>query len=199
MGRDRPYKSRDHFARRAQQEGYEARSVYKLEELQRRFGLLRRGQRVVDLGCYPGSWSRFALKCIGRSGRLVGVDLQEPALAGGTWIVRSVHDVAPEELLEALGGPADVVLSDMAPSTTGDRFGDHINQLELARRALTLARAVLAPGGALVTKVFEGGEAEAFQAEVKTFFTKVKRVRPSAVRKQSREWFLVAQGFRPGR
>ncbi|MBW1877764.1 MAG: RlmE family RNA methyltransferase [Deltaproteobacteria bacterium] len=196
MGRNRPYKGRDHFARRAREEGYEARSVYKLEEIQRRFGLLRQNQRVVDLGCYPGSWSRYAMKCIGPRGRIVGVDLQEPSLAGGTWIVRSVYDVTPEELLKALGGPADVVLSDMAPLTTGDRFGDHIAQLELARRALELARVVLVPGGALVAKVFEGGEAGDFQAEVKTSFARVKRVRPPAVRKQSREWFVVARGFR---
>jgi len=196
MARNRTYKGRDHFAQRAREEGYEARSVYKLEEVQRRFGLLRPGQRVVDLGCYPGSWSRYALERIGRGGTLVGVDLQEPTLAGATWIVRSVFEVTPEELQEALGGPADVVLSDMAPSTTGDRFADHLAQLELARQALALARAVLAPGGAFVAKVFEGGEAGEFQAEVKASFARVKRVRPPAVRKQSREFFLVAQGFR---
>jgi len=171
--------------------------VFKLQEIQRRFRLLRPGQRVVDLGCYPGSWSRYVLEVSGGRGTLVGVDLSEPALAGCTWIARSVYEVAPEELLEALGGPADVVVSDMAPATTGDKFTDHVQQIELARRALWLATEVLAPGGAFVCKVFEGGEAKDFENEARVRFDKVKRVRPEAVRKQSREWFLVAEGYSP--
>ena len=192
----RPYKGRDRFAQRARDEGYAARSVYKLEEVQRRFKLLRRNQRVVDLGCFPGSWSSYALERIGPEGVLVGVDLEAPALPGGTWIAASVYDVEPETLLEALGGPADVVLSDMAPATTGQRDADHFAQIALAERAFDLAAATLAPGGAFVTKVFEGKEAQGFQKAVKARFDKVKRVRPEAVRKQSREWFLVATGFR---
>lgn len=192
----RPYKGRDHWAQKAKDAGYEARSVYKLEEVQRRFRVLARGQRVVDLGCYPGSWSRYALERIGPDGVLVGVDLQAPVFSGAVWIDRSVYEVTAEELTEALGGPADVVLSDMAPATMGDKFTDHIAQIDLARRALRLATEVLVPGGVFVCKVFEGGEAKAFENEARAVFGKVKRVRPDAVRKVSREWFLVATGFR---
>lgn len=191
-----PYRRPDRFARRAKEEGYAARSVYKLEEIDRRARLLERGQRVVDLGCFPGSWSRYALERIGRDGRLVGVDLSEPQLAGGAWIVRSVYDVTADELRDALGGPADVVLSDMAPSTTGARDADHYAQIELARRALELALALLAPGGRFVAKVFDGQDAPAFEKDVKAQFTAIRRVRPEAVRKVSREYFLVATGRR---
>ena len=190
------YKRPDRFTQRAKQEGFAARSVYKLEEIQRRFRLFRRGQRVVDLGCYPGSWSAYVLAQIGDSGTLVGVDLEEPEIAGGTWMTASCFDVEPEQIGEALGGQADVVLSDMAPRTTGDTFGDHVRQVEIARRALELAVALLADGGSFVVKVFDGEEAPDLQREVKAHFAKVKRVRPEAVRKESREFFLVATGFR---
>lgn len=195
MSRRRGYKGRDPYAQRAKDEGYEARSVFKLREIQRRFALLRPGQRVVDLGCYPGSWSRYVLEVLGGRGVLVGVDLSAPAFGGATWIARSVHEVTPDELRQALGGSADVVLSDMAPATTGDKFTDHVQQIELARRALELAVAVLAPGGSFVAKVFEGGEAKDFENEARACFERVKRVRPEAVRKQSREWYLVAKGY----
>lgn len=192
----RPYKGRDPYGQRASDEGYAARSVFKLQEIDRRHRLLRSGQRVVDLGCYPGSWSRYALDRVGASGVVVGVDFQAPALSGATWLDRSVFEVTTEELLEILGGPADVVLSDMAQNTTGNKHADHYNQLELARRALEVATAILRPGGSFVCKVFEGGEAADFQREAKAVFGKVKRMRPDAVRKVSREWFLVATGFR---
>lgn len=189
-----PYKKPDAFAQRAKEEGFEARSVYKLEEIQRRFRLLRPGQRVVDLGCFPGSWARYAWGIVGSRGKIVGIDLKEPLLTGPTWIVRSIHDVTTEEIVAALDGPADVVLSDMAPNTMGDRDSDHLQQIELARRALEVALAIGAPGSAFVCKVFEGREAKDFEMEARRAYEKVKRVRPEAVRKVSREWFLVAEG-----
>lgn len=191
-----PYKGRDAFGQRAKDEGYEARSVYKLDEIQKRFRILRQGQRVVDLGCFPGSWSRYAWQIVGGKGTIVGVDLKEPQLSGPTWIVRSILEVTPDEILSALGGAADVVLSDMAPNTMGDRDSDHLLQIELARRALEVAVAVGGPGSAFVCKVFEGREAKDFEMEARAFYEKVKRVRPEAVRKPSREWFLVAEGKR---
>lgn len=187
MGRRR----QDTFGRRAAAEGWEARSVYKLEEVQRRARILRQGQRVLDLGCHPGSWSQFTRRQIGRHGHLVGVDITPTPHLAGEFLHGSVLDVTPEQLLEALGGPADVVLSDMAPNTTGDRVGDHLRQIELARAALQLAIGVLVPGGTFVTKVFEGGESAEFVASARPHFGKVKRMRPKAVRKESREWFLV--------
>ena len=191
-----PYRRPDRFTRQARAEGYAARSVYKLDDIQQRHKLFRPGQRVVDLGCFPGSWSRFLLQTVGRSGRVVGVDLEEPQLPGGTWIVRSVLEVSAEELRAALGGPADAVVSDMAPRTTGQRLHDHVLQIELADRALELAAALLAPGGSFVCKVFDGEDAPAFVDRVKARFERLKRARPEAVRKNSREFFVVAEGFR---
>lgn len=189
------YERPDRFARQARSEGYEARSVYKLEAIDQKTRLLRPGQKVVDLGCYPGSWSRYALQRVGRNGRLVGVDLSTPRVSGGIFLEASVYDVTPEALLEALGGPADGVLSDMAPATSGVPMRDHVIQIELARRALTIAEAILAPGGYFVAKVFDGEDAPAFAKEVKDRFATMKRHRPPAVRKVSREFFVVATGF----
>jgi len=192
-----PYRRPDRFTRKAKDEGYAARSVYKLEEIDRRARLLRRGLRVVDLGCAPGSWSAYAIERIGSGGALVGVDLTEVAMPGGTFLQRSVYDVTAEELREALGGPADLVISDMAPLTTGARDADHYAQIELARRAFDLATELLAPGGAFVAKVFEGQDAKQLELDVRKHFEQTKRYRPEAVRQQSREFFLVSTGFEP--
>ena len=191
-----PYKRADRFTREAKAQGYAARSVFKLSEVQRRHPILRPGQRVVDLGCFPGSWSKYVLEQVGRKGVVVGVDFQAPELEGGRWIARSVMEVSPQELVEALGGRADVVLSDMAPNTTGVALADHARQMELARRALEVAEAVLVPGGTLFLKVFDGEEVPDFQAALRRAFLKVTRYRPEAVRQNSREFFLLATGFR---
>jgi 23S rRNA (uridine2552-2'-O)-methyltransferase len=183
----------DHYTRRAKAEGYGARSVYKLEEILRRTRVVARGARALDLGCYPGSWSRFLIEQ--GVARLVGVDLQVPSGIPGCFVEADATLVEPARLREALGGPADLVCSDMAPSTTGDRGGDHLRQVALARRALELATLLLRPGGALVVKVFEGTEAPAFDGEVKARFDAVRRLRPDATRKRSVEYFLVATGF----
>jgi 23S rRNA (uridine2552-2'-O)-methyltransferase len=193
-----PYQRADRFTVAAKAQGYAARSVFKLSEVQAKFPILRQGQAVVDLGCFPGSWSRFVLERIGGKGALVGVDLSAPELPGGTWIVRSVMDVSAEELRAALGRQADVVLSDMAPNTTGIAIADHARQLMLARRAHELATALLVPGGTLFLKVFDGEEVPAFQDELRRSFTKLTRYRPEAVRQNSREFFLLATGFRGG-
>lgn len=190
---ENPYRKPDRFTRAAKDQGFAARSVFKLSEVQRRHPILRQGQRVVDLGCFPGSWSQYALQVIGPSGHLVGVDLQAPALPG-TFLARSVFEVTAEELLLALGGPADVVLSDMAPNTTGVTFTDHVRQMELARCAVERADAVLAPGGTLFLKVFDGEEVPAFQSDLRKRYTKLDRYRPEAVRRNSREFFLLATG-----
>lgn len=194
--RKNPYSKPDRFTRAAKEEGYKARSVFKLTETDKRFGVFRPGQAVVDLGCFPGSWSQYVLQRIGSRGTLVGVDLERPQLPG-TWITRSVLEVTPEELRQALGRPADVVLSDMAPRTVGVPFTDHVRQLELVRVALHLATQVLAPGGAFFVKVFDGEEVPAFQDELRRWFGKTRRVRPEAVRQQSREFFVLATEFAP--
>ena len=191
-----PYKGPDVYAQRAKAEGYVARSVYKLKEIDRRLRIFKQGMRVVDLGCSPGSWSRYAFERVGRRGCVVGVDIKPPLISSGPVIVKSILDLTAEEIGELLGGRADVVLSDMAPNTTGVPDADHLRQLELARSAFQVATMLLVTGGAFVVKVFEGGEAAAFQREVKARFGTLKRVRPEAIRKNSREFYMVARGFR---
>ncbi|MGC6515641.1 MAG: SAM-dependent methyltransferase [Myxococcota bacterium] len=190
------YKRGDQFTQRAKDEGFKARSVYKLAECDRRFRVLKQGQRVIDLGCYPGSWSQYVLQRIGRPGTLVGVDFKAPELPRGRWIARSVMEVTPEELLEQLDGRADVVLSDMAQPTTGIALTDHVRQLVLVRKALELAVATLAPGGSLLVKVFDGEEVPQLQADIRAHFGRTRRIRPEAVRQVSREFYILAMGFK---
>ena len=194
-GRRNTYAKPDRFTRQAKAEGYLARSVYKLEELDRRFQLFRKGDRVVDLGCSPGSWLVWADERVGPKGHVVGVDIEEPGPTILEVIVRDIFDVPGSELRELLGGPANVVMSDMAPRTTGNLLGDHVRQIELATRALELARELLVPGGHFVVKVFDGEDAHAYVQSVRPYFDKVKRSRPEAVRKESREFFLVGTGY----
>jgi 23S rRNA (uridine2552-2'-O)-methyltransferase len=193
---DNPYRKPDRFTQAAKEQGYAARSVFKLSEVDRKHPMLRPGMRVVDLGCFPGSWSRYVLERVGRGGKLVGVDLSAPELPGGHFLARSVFDVPSDEVLGLLGGMADVVLSDMAPNTVGVAFADHVRQMELARAALRVAIDLLTPGGVLFLKIFDGEEVPAFQDLLRKHFTKVARYRPEAVRNNSREFFLMASGFR---
>ena len=184
----------DHYTKKAKAEGFAARSVYKLEEIQRRFRILKGGARVVDLGCAPGSWSAYAASICGKR-RLVGMDITALEDYPGTFLHGSILEIPTETVETALGGPADVVLSDMAPYTNGNRFSDHIRQLELARAAFDTACRMLRPGGAFVVKVFDGQEAQAFTLSVRRRFSTVKRLKPPATRNESVEFFLVATGF----
>ena len=191
----RGYKKPDHFTKKAKKEGFAARSVYKLEEIQRRFQILKPGMKVHDLGCYPGSWCKYLIQKVGKRGLVVGVDYSAPAFGGGVWLEKSVYDVTAQELLEILEGPADLVVSDMAPATTGNRLSDHVLQIELADQAWVLARQILKPGGSFVAKVFDGEDANRFCARVKSECKKTKRLKPEATRRQSREFFLIGQQF----
>ncbi len=191
----------DHYARRAQAEGFRARSIYKLQEINRRVNLFRRGQRVLDLGCAPGSWTQLVAGLVGPTGQVVGIDLQAvaPVGAGNVKLIQGdIFETPPEVLLEG-GRPFDVVMSDMAPSTSGARFTDHVRSIELCTRALELSDRVLRPGGAFVCKAFEGSELNEFVAQVKTRFAQVRRIKPEATRDESVELFVVAQERRePG-
>jgi 23S rRNA (uridine2552-2'-O)-methyltransferase len=189
-----PYKGTDPYAEKAKREGYAARSVYKLEEIHRRFSVLKRGAKVLDLGCSPGSWARYALEQVGSRGTVVGVDINPPSVSGFNFLERSILDITTEELLAALGGPADVVLSDMAPLTTGNRLSDHVRQLELAQRAADIATEILTPGGNFIVKVFDGEDTVDFVLPVKMQYRNTKRIKPDATRKKSREFFLVCVG-----
>ncbi|MBN2494611.1 MAG: RlmE family RNA methyltransferase [Deltaproteobacteria bacterium] len=194
------YDRKDSWYRRAKQSGFRSRAAYKLIELDRRFGLLRPGARVVDLGCAPGGWLQVAARRVGRRGRAVGIDKLaiEPLDAAQVEILQA--DIAAADSLErlrrALGGPADTVLSDMAPETSGVGFADHARSVELARLALDAACALLREGGSFAAKVFDGPDLDALAQEIAQRFGKLRRVRPEATRKGSRELYLVALSFR---
>ena len=188
------YKKGDHFSRKAHKEGYAARSVYKLQEMQQKWKLFRGGQRVVDLGCAPGSWSRYAFEQIGHSGSLVGIDIQEVAGFPGQFLQQSIEEVDSAELVEMLGGSAHLVISDMAPSTTGNRFTDHVRQIALIEAGRDLALQILEPGGHFVAKVFEGQDAQSYVQSLRGEFSQIKRIKPKATRGRSVEFFVAAMG-----
>lgn len=191
-----PYQKPDHFTRKAKELGFSARSVFKLEEVQRRFRVLPRGGgRVVDLGCAPGSWSEYVAAQGGDGTTLVGIDIKEVTAYPGVFLHRSIEDVPPEEIHGLLGGPADLVLSDMAPHTSGTRVHDHLRQIELATMAFDAAAALLKPGGNFVVKVFDGGDAHAFCQRVNQRFARTRRVKPEATRGKSVEFFLLGLDF----
>jgi 23S rRNA (uridine2552-2'-O)-methyltransferase len=188
----------DPYVRAAKQEGYRSRAAFKLAELDDKFRFLKKGARVLDLGAAPGGWSQVALKRVGDSGAVVGADILEIApLAGVTLLQCDLLDPeTPARLKAALGGPADVVLTDMAAPTTGHRATDHLRTTALFEAALDVAADVLKPGGAFVGKVFQGGAAGELLARVKSLFREVKHVKPPASRSESVELYLVARGFR---
>lgn len=183
-------RSPDHFARRARRTGLAARSVFKLEEMDRRWRLLRAGDAVLDLGCAPGSWMQYASSRVGPKGRVLGYDLQAVSLALPVWVEIRQGDVFETPLTE-LGGPFQVVLSDMAPATMGDHKTDALRSAALAERALQLAETLLVPHGKVVVKVLEGGEVPGLAATMGQSYGKVERLRPKATRKESTEIFLI--------
>ena len=187
----------DHWTRKAKAQGYTARSVFKLDEIQRRMPMLPPRSRVLDLGCSPGSWSAWVHDNGGPGTTLVGVDLQPSPGYPGHFVEGSALELGPAALLGLLGGPADLVLSDMAPRTTGNRFSDHVEQVVLARMAFDLAVATLRPGGCFVCKIFDGEDAPALVEAIRLTFAEHRRFRPEATRTQSREFFIGARGLRP--
>lgn len=201
MGRRADYTAGDSRARQAKERGYAARSVFKLEELDRRFKLLRPGDRVLDLGAAPGSWSQYAAQRIGSTGLVVAVDLKPLGVSVPGGIVRQadVFELDTETLSDWTGErapPFDVIVSDMAPATTGVSLADHVASVELCDRALELAQRWLRPGGHFVCKVFQGEDEPDLRRRIQEVFKKLKAVRPKGTRAQSREIFLVARGRR---
>lgn len=188
----------DAFYFRAKREGFVARAVFKLKEIDGKYRLFRPGGRVVDLGAAPGSWLQYLAERVGEKGRAVGVDLRPFRLAPHPAIRLVENDVFrfdPVALLRE-EGPFDAVVSDLAPATTGARDGDHVRSIELCERALAVAAAVLKPGGAFVCKMFQGGDSPAFLRAVRKRFESVKTQKPEASRGESREVYVVALGFR---
>jgi 23S rRNA (uridine2552-2'-O)-methyltransferase len=187
----------DRYFQKAKVEGYRARSAYKLLQIQEKFHVLRKGQVVLDLGAAPGSWSQVAGQIVGSAGRVIAVDLQtiEP-IPGVTTLQGDI--TAPDVqagIVEAAGGPVDVVLSDAAPNTSGIRERDHALSVELVRAAFGVAQRSLRPGGCFVAKVFEGEDIPRLLAHLRRHFALVKPHYPQATRQESREVFLVCKGF----
>jgi 23S rRNA (uridine2552-2'-O)-methyltransferase len=188
-------KVQDHYFQRAKREGFAARSVYKLEELDLRYHLLQPGQRVLDLGCAPGSWLQYLARRVGPQGRVVGVDLQPvrvPLPAQVRVVQGDVFELAPEAL-QADGGPFDLVLSDMAPATSGIKSADAARSAQLVMRALALAGTLLRPKGTLLVKVFQGAQLPELRAAFRQVFTRVSIAKPRASRAESVELYLLGE------
>jgi len=188
----------DPFVAAARAEGWRSRAAFKLIGLDDRFKLIGKGARVLDLGAAPGGWTQVAVTRGGPGARVVGIDLLPIESIAGAVLLEGdfLADDAPARLIEALGGPADLVLSDMAPNTTGHSATDHIRGMALAEAAAEFAVSVLAPGGGFVAKVFQGGAERGLLELLKRRFRQVRHAKPEASRKDSREMFVVAQGFR---
>ena len=187
----------DPYVKRAKAENYRSRAAYKLLELDERFGLLKGVKAVVDLGIAPGGWAQVVRRRSAHA-KVVGIDLLPTDPIDGVAILQMdfMDEDAPDKLKQALGGPADLVLSDMAANTVGHQQTDHLRTMALVGAGLEFAVEVLRPGGAYVAKVLAGGTDNQLLAELKRHFATVKHAKPPASRKDSSEWYVVAQGFK---
>ena len=190
----------DPYVKRAKADNYRSRAAYKLLELDERFGFLKGAKAVVDLGIAPGGWSQVVRRRVAQ-GNVVGIDLLPTDPIEGVTILQMdfMDDAAPDRLKEALGSEADLVLSDMAANTVGHQQTDHLRTMALVEAGLQFATEVLKPGGAYVAKVLAGGADNQLVAEMKRHFTSVKHAKPPASRKDSSEWYVIAQGFKSAR
>ncbi|MFH0785175.1 MAG: RlmE family RNA methyltransferase [Pseudomonadota bacterium] len=194
-------KINDYYSKKAKKEKYPARSIYKLEEVQQKYKFLSRGDSVLDLGCYPGSWSLFAAEVVGPKGIVVGVDLQQAdqvARPGGAPIHWLCQDIMLPEMILAVRQFRPVfraLISDLAPKTTGNRWADAQQSLVLVRQTLALAEELLLNQGHYLCKVFQGEDSPEFVAEMKKRFAMVKVLKPKSSRTESREVFVLGMGY----
>jgi 23S rRNA (uridine2552-2'-O)-methyltransferase len=194
-------KVQDHYFKQAKKENYPARSVYKLEEAQKKYQFIKSGDTVLDLGCQPGSWSIYAARITGSKGLVVGVDLQEGKkvnIAKAADIIWLCDDIISEGIigkLQEIRKSFRILLSDMAPRTTGNKWVDQQHSLSLARRVVELAAELLEKDGSLYVKVFEGEDFKPFVDSVRKSFKTVKIVKPKSSRRESREVFILGMGF----
>lgn len=191
---------RDGYYRKAKSQGYRSRASYKLQQISRRYNVIRPGNAVVDLGCAPGGWLQVAVELVGSRGTVVGVDIDRVKPLEGTIIIQGdmrVTEVA-KKVVDALpAGRADIVLSDMSPNISGNYNVDHARSIELSETAFDFARMVLRPGGHFIVKVFVGDMFKAFLREVSKSFDFCKAHHPKASRSTSSETYVVCKGFRP--
>lgn len=188
----------DPYVARAKREGYRSRAAYKLIEIDDRHHLFKPGARVADLGVAPGGWSQVAARRVGTHGRVVAIDILEMDEVPGVEFAKLdfLDPGTPDRLKEMLGGPADVVLSDMAANATGHRQTDHLKIMALVEAAAEFAREVLKPGGSFLAKVIQGGTEGTLLAALKRDFETVRHVKPAASRSDSAELYVLATGFR---
>ena len=196
-------KVNDFYFKKAKKDNYPARSVYKLDEVQQKYRFMKKGQRIIDFGCHPGSWSLYAAEVAGERGTVVGVDIQPtdfPSQKPNAEIHWLCYDVYAEDLVSLLREKwpgFHVVLSDMAPRTTGSQYADHQQSMRLVRRVLELSVKLLHENGTLYIKAFQGEDFPDVVQKFKPFFQTVKVVKPKSSRKESREVFILGRGFRP--
>lgn len=195
----KPYERKDSFYKKAKESGYRSRASYKLIELDKRLQLFKKGQKVLDLGCFPGGWLQIASEKVGKKGRVLGIDIQnvEPLPLANIKTIKA--DIFNEDtknlLLELLDGKADVILSDMSHKLTGTKFADAAESAELVEEALKLAPSLLKPGGTLVAKFFPGEEAESLFEEYRLCYKSLRRLKLKSTRSSSKELYLAAKGF----
>jgi 23S rRNA (uridine2552-2'-O)-methyltransferase len=189
---------RDQYRRLAKDQGYRARSAYKLLQINRSYNIIKKGDKVVDLGCAPGGWLQVAMKEVRSSGKVIGVDLKQVTpVAGATILQGSIEDPnVLSKIAEILGCKADVVLSDMAPNVSGVWDIDHARQISLSTIALGFVQQVLRVGGSSVFKVFEGDMLREFKSELRKSFGKVLLNKPSASRQESSELYIICLDFK---
>ena len=190
----------DDYSRQAKEEDYPARSVYKLKEIQKKYRLIRKGDRILDLGCAPGSWSLYAAKLIGKQGKLLGIDLQTVTHKMPAHVETLEADVMKIDKAwleeQDVLNEFDVILSDMAPSTTGTKMLDATRSFQLCQAALEIAEIALKPGGSFVCKIFQGEEFSEFSESVKARFQNHRIFKPRSSRKESKEIYVLGIGFR---
>ena len=185
----------DHYSQQAKKDRFPARSVYKLEEIQKKQRLIKKGDKVLDLGCAPGSWLVYAAKLTGPKGRVIGVDLKPLSIQVSSHIKIITTDVFTLDI-KSLGNDFNVVLSDMAPATTGHRAVDAARSYNLCETALYIAQSILLPGGSFVCKIFQGSDFNLFLDTVRAGFKELKIFKPQSSRKASKEIYVIGLGFK---
>ncbi len=195
-------KVRDYYFKKAKKDKYPARSVFKLEEIQKKYRLFRRGDAILDLGCHPGSWSLYASEVVGPSGLVIGVDLQEtnkePRDGGSPihWLCGDITDPELVAQIKALRPAFKAVISDIAPKTTGNRWADHQHSMRLVVQTLELAHLFLHEKGHYLGKIFQGEDMPALVSDLNKQFGFVKVIKPQSSRKESREVFVLGMDYR---
>jgi len=188
----------DKWAKKAKERGFPARSVFKLQEIQEKYKIIKKGDIVLDLGASPGSWSKYVLNIVGKEGKVVGIDLLPVKISHPNFffLQKDVFELKDNDFKNLGIERFDVILSDMAPKTTGDKFGDHVRSVRLVEKALELANNYLKESGNFVAKVFEGEKIPQLKKQIEKCFKSVKFFKPKSSRKESREIFIIAQGFK---